>query len=77
MARIERSKNMLELKRIRENRAAVEEGLKKRGKSYNLDRLLAADDERKALLSMTSSDSSCGSSRQMSSTLTKSTPQSA
>ena len=51
MARIERSKNMLELKRIRENRAAVEEGLKKRGKSYNLDRLLAADDERKALLS--------------------------
>ena len=42
---------MLELKRIRENRAAVEEGLKKRGKSYNLDRLLAADDERNALLS--------------------------
>ena len=42
---------MLELKRIRENRAAVEEGLKKLGKSYNLDRLLAADDERKALLS--------------------------
>ncbi|HEX3025709.1 MAG TPA: serine--tRNA ligase [Clostridia bacterium] len=44
---------MLDIKRIRNEKEIVEKGLRKRGKEYDIDAVIKADDERRSLISQT------------------------